>query len=292
MYPLALSIKYCKLQAGASRLFAFCVVWKGAGESLLHASASLPSAPSNFRMAFIVPVTFPSPSQRPHGLHLLLFIDLQNLATRSNEMYLFFRQRILPLVQSITHSGRFTSHGLSARGTHLACSMGALYQLIRVHKGGGVPASASPSHALFSFSTQIWAYFYKLSAAPLVNCTLPNDLTLNSTHCFYTCTSSILTLLATVDLTHLTLLGLLFIISSHWFGRFSLVSTELSEPTNNCPLPCPCPLLDTTVRLSLATPCSSYKKTDRDSADLQNKKIYPDGSYIHRWASLTQNLTS
>jgi hypothetical protein len=49
-----------------------------------------------------------------------------------------------------------TSHGLFARGTQLECSMGLLYQLIGVHKGGGFQ---SPSCALFSFPPKFGLIF-------------------------------------------------------------------------------------------------------------------------------------
>jgi hypothetical protein len=208
--PLALSIKYCKLQAGASRLSAFRMVWKCAGESLLHTSTSLSSAPSNFWMAFIVPMTIPLPSHTatwtpPSAFHcssefaqhvLMKCISSQTRDSPSCPKH----HALLPIHfpwsfcqgdPSCVFYGSLVSTGLSVRGTHLACSMGVLYQL------SGFTNSPSPSHALFPFSTQVWAYFYKLSVAPLVYCTLPNNLTLNSTHCFYI--SSILTMLAKVD---------------------------------------------------------------------------------------------
>jgi hypothetical protein len=92
-----------------------------------------------------LPVAFPH-SSRANGLYLLLLINLHNLTTHSNKVYLFFGQRIFSSIQSITHHSCFTSHCLPARGTHLVCSMGALYQVIKGHKGGntGVPPPHLP----------------------------------------------------------------------------------------------------------------------------------------------------
>jgi hypothetical protein len=121
----------------------------------------VPQSPSNFWMADRTHHSHNLFFNFPHGgctngHQLLLFIDLQSIATCPNEMYLLFRQGILPLVQSIMHSGRFTSHCLFARGTQLECSMGLLYQLIGVHRGGGFQ---SPSCALFSFPPKFGLIF-------------------------------------------------------------------------------------------------------------------------------------
>jgi hypothetical protein len=158
--PIALSVRYCKQRVGVSRLSALHMF----GRVLVSPFCALglvPQCPSNFWMAdgthhsHNLFFTFPH-GGCTNGHQLLLFIDLQSFATCPNEMYLLFRQGILPLVQSIMHSGRFTSHGLFARGTHLECSMGLLYQLIGVHRGGGFQ---SPSCALFSFPPKFGLIF-------------------------------------------------------------------------------------------------------------------------------------
>jgi hypothetical protein len=194
--PLALSIIYCKLQAGASRLSAFCMVWKCAGESLLHTSTSHSSAPSNFWMAFIVLVTIPSPSHKatwtpPSAFHC------------SSE----FAQHVLmkSLLQTRDSPSCPKHHALLpihfpwsfCQGNHLACSMGVLYQLSGFTKGGSrLPLPLTCPVSLLHPNLGL---FLQAISRPTCQLHLPNNLTLNSTHCFYICTSSILTMLAKVD---------------------------------------------------------------------------------------------
>ncbi len=110
-------------------------------------------------------------------------------------------------------------------GTHLVCSMGALYQLSRVTGGGntGVP---SPSHALIFTSCQS-PYSSKVS---------PQTTRFSSVHTrLFSCISSIFTLFGHSWLTHLAFLRFHFTISAHWVGWSSSVSTNCLAPPDNFP---------------------------------------------------------
>ncbi len=123
----------------------FRVVWKGAGESLLQDSASLPKILSSFLMAAIVPSALPPLPRllQCQGFHYFLLIDLHYLTACPDEV--FIGQGIFFFVQCIVHSCKLTPLHFLTRGTPPLFAMGGPLSTDQlVAEGGGGTEASSP----------------------------------------------------------------------------------------------------------------------------------------------------